>query len=176
MRMESSGEQPRSMPDRNVVLTTAKEGAPPEQSVAERNKELMQTLDDAWNAQDLETFARRHRDAVVVRWPGQPETHGVQAHRQEAIDFYRAFPDQRVENRPYKLLMADGDWTCSIAHFTGTMTGPMKGPDGKDIPPTGKSFDVDFCTVAKWDENGQIIEENLFYDLVTFMKQIGLSK
>jgi len=54
------------------------------------------------------------------------------------------------------------------------MTGPMKGPDGKEIPPTGKRFEVDFCTVARWD-NGQIVEENLFYDLVTFMKQIGLS-
>ena len=29
-------------------------------------------------------------------------------------------------------------------------------------------------TVARWDQNGQIIEENLFYDLVTFMKQIGI--
>jgi hypothetical protein len=37
-----------------------------------------------------------------------------------------------------------------------------------------KKFEVDFCTVARWDENGQIIEENLFYDLVSFMKQIGL--
>ena len=51
----------------------------------------------------------------------------------------------------------------------------MKGPDGTEISPSGKSFDVDFCTIARWD-NGQIVEENLFYDLVTFMKQIGLSK
>jgi hypothetical protein len=28
--------------------------------------------------------------------------------------------------------------------------------------------------VELWD-NGQIVEENLMYDLVTFMKQIGLS-
>jgi hypothetical protein len=72
--------------------------------------------------------------------------------------------------------IGQGEWTCSIARFTGMMTGPMKGPDGKEIPPTGKSFDVDFCTVARWGEDGQIIEENLFYDLMTFMKQIGLSK
>lgn len=51
----------------------------------------------------------------------------------------------------------------------------MKNADGSEIPPTGKSFDVDFYTVAKWD-NGQIVEENLMYDLVTFMKQIGLSE
>jgi hypothetical protein len=28
--------------------------------------------------------------------------------------------------------------------------------------------------VARWDANGQIIEENLFYDVVGMMKQIGL--
>jgi len=35
--------------------------------------------------------------------------------------------------------------------------------DGTEIPPTGKPFEVDFCTVARWD-NGQIVEENLFYE------------
>ncbi len=34
---------------------------------AEENMKLMQTLDDAWNAQDLETFAQRHKEDVVVR-------------------------------------------------------------------------------------------------------------
>ena len=136
-------------------------------------KELMTTLDDAWNSQDLETFAKRHKTNTVVRWPGQPETNGVDAHIQEAKDFFRAFPDQHLDNRPYKVLIASGEWTCSVARFTGTMTGPMKGPDGKDIPPTGKKFEVDFCTVARW-ESDQIVEENLFYDLVSFMKQLGL--
>jgi ketosteroid isomerase-like protein len=139
----------------------------------ESNMELMQTLDDAWNAQDLDTFAKRHKDDVVVRWPGKPPTHGVQVHRVVAIVFFKTFPDQHLDNRPYKVFFASGDWTCSIAHFTGTMTGAMQGPDGKEIPPTGKSFEVDFCTIARW-HGGQIVEENLFYDLVTFMKQIGL--
>lgn len=144
-----------------------------ETSIEQRNMELMQTLDDAWNAQDLDTFAKRHKDDTVVRWPGQPATHGVAAHRAEAIAFFKTFPDQHLDNRPYKVLIARGDWTCSVAHFTGSMTGPMTGADGTVIPATGKKFDVDFCTVARWD-NGQIVEENLFYDLVTFMKQIGL--
>jgi ketosteroid isomerase-like protein len=143
-------------------------------SPEERNMYLMQTLDDAWNAQDLDTFAQRHKPDVVVRWPGKPPTNGVDAHRIEAIDFFRAFPDQHVGNRPYKVLFASGDWTCSIARFTGTMTGPLKGSDGQEIPPTGKSFDVEFCTVARWDK-GRIVEENLFYDLVTFLQQLGLS-
>jgi SnoaL-like polyketide cyclase len=94
-------------------------------SPEERNMHLMQTLDDAWNAQDLDTFAQRHKPDVVVRWPGKPPTSGV-----EAIDFFTAFPDQHVENRPYRVLFASGDWTCSVGRFSGTMIGPMKGPDG----------------------------------------------
>ena len=174
-----------SIEDRNVPLT-GREGANAQRTTADdratqrtseeaANMQLMQTLDDAWNRQDLETFAKRHKENVVVSWPGKTPTHGIADHRQEAIDFFKTFPDQRLANRPYRVFFASGDWTCSIAHFTGTMKGPMRGPDGKDIPPTGKSFDVDFCTVARWD-NGQIVEENLFYDLVTFMRQIGLGK
>jgi ketosteroid isomerase-like protein len=41
------------------------------------------------------------------------------------------------------------------------------------IPPTNKKFKVDFCTVAHW-KNGKIVEENLFYDVVGMMTQLGL--
>lgn len=139
-----------------------------------RNMELMQTLDDAWNAQDLDVFRARHKPDVVVRWPGKVEpTVGIKDHTQEAIDFFRTFPDQHLENRPYRVFFASGDWTCSIARFRGTMTGPMRLADGTEIPPTGKGFDLEFYTVARWSD-GQIVEENLMYDLVTFLKQIGL--
>jgi ketosteroid isomerase-like protein len=145
-------------------------------TTAERNKELMQTLDDAWNAQDIEVFQQRHKPDVIVRWPGQPDpTRGIDDHTAESIAFWKTFPDQQLDHRPYKVFLADGDWTASIARFRGTMTGPMQGPDGTEIPPTGKSFEVDFCTIAKWDD-GQIVEENLMYDLVTFLKQIGLDE
>jgi hypothetical protein len=147
---------------------------PQSKTLEEHNMELMQTLDDAWNAQDWDTFDRRHKPDVVVRWPGKPPTHGTRDHRAEAIELFKTFPDNHVQNRPYKVLFASGAWTCSISRFTGTMTGPMQGPDGKEIPPTGEAFEVDFFTVAKWD-NDQIAEENLMYDLVGFMRQIGLS-
>jgi ketosteroid isomerase-like protein len=134
----------------------------------------MQTLDDDWNAQDVEVFAKRHKPDVDVTWPGgAPPTHGIDNHTIESKAFWKMFPDQHLDNRPYRVFFASGDRTCSIARFTGTMTGPMQGPDGSEIRPTGKSFEIDFCTVARWD-NGQIVEENLFYDLVGLMKQIGL--
>ena len=50
----------------------------------QKSMELMQTLDDAWNTQDWDTFDRRHQPDVVVRWPAQPPTHGRRDHRAEA--------------------------------------------------------------------------------------------
>ena len=51
----------------------------------QKNMELMQTLDDAWNAQDWDTFDKRHKPNVVVRWPAQPPTHGRHDHRGEGV-------------------------------------------------------------------------------------------
>lgn len=146
----------------------------------QRNMELMQTLDDAWNAGPSsplwETFKKRHVEDVKVYWPGgAPPTLGRHSHDAEAIEFFKAFPDQHLDNRPYKIFFASGDYTASVARFTGTFSGPMKGPDGKLIQPTNKKFEVEFCTIARWNDKGEIIEERLFYDLVGFMKQIGLS-
>ena len=140
----------------------------------EENMRLMQTLDDAWNSQDWETFSQRHSEDTAVYWPGQPEpTRGVHNHKSESIEFFKTFPDNHIDNRPYKVLFGQGDWTCSIARFTGTMKGPMKGLDGREIPPTNRSFEIEFCTVAHW-KDGKIVEEKLFYDLVGMLKQIGV--
>lgn len=143
-------------------------------STEQQNMQLMQTLDDSFNAQDFDTFTQRHRADVLVNLTGVAPTDTIESHRDDAISIFKTFPNQRVDNRPYKVFFASGDWTCSIARYTGTMTGPMRTPDGKEIPPTGKSFDVDLCTVARWDDNGQIIEEIIFYDLATMMRQLGL--
>jgi len=140
----------------------------------ENNLELMKTLDDSWNSQDLTVFKKRHAKDCIIRWPNQPPTHGIQAHEQEAIAFVKTFPDQHLVNNPYKVMIAQGDWTCTIAEFTGTMKGAMKMADGTSIPPTNKKFKVDFCTVAHWNEDGEIVEENLFYDLMGMLKQIGV--
>ena len=138
------------------------------------NLQLMKTLDDAWNSQDWETFKKRHAKNVAVYWPGQPEpTRGREAHHKESVEFFKTFPDNHVENNPYRISFGQGDWTCSVGVITGTMKGQMSGPGGKMIPPTNKKFEVELCTVAQW-KNGEILEERLFYDLVTVMKQLSL--
>src|SRR4051794_39543703 len=79
-------------------------------STEQRNMELMQTLDDAWNDQDVKVFRERHKPDVVVRWPGTTTpTVGIEDHTKESIEFWKTFPDQHLENRPYRIFFASGD-------------------------------------------------------------------
>jgi predicted ester cyclase len=120
-------------------------------NVEQENMQRMKTLDEAWNSQDWDTFSKLHTDDVVVRRPGQYKpTRGLDAHRNEGNEMFNTFPDDHVENNPYKMLFVQGDWICSITIFTGTHKGPMLRPGGKTIPSTNKKFQVDFCTVAHW--------------------------
>ena len=140
--------------------------------VVEENLKRMVELDDAWNAQDWEKVGRFHAVETVVFWPGgAPPTRGRHNHIQEAEEYARTFPDNRVGNRPYRVMFGGGDWTCTVAEHTGTFKGPLKTERGL-IQPTGKRFSVDFCTVAHW-KNGEIVEEKLFYDLIGLLQQIG---
>lgn len=146
-----------------------------EQPVPSDNAKLMQQIDDAWNSRDWKRFDELHDPNCIVYWPGREDkpTRGGVDHRAEAIAFCNAFPDNKVKNQPYDILFGEGDFTCFVTRFTGTFTAPFKQPDGSSIPPTGKSFDVLYCTAGKW-RNGRLIEEYLFYDSATFMRQIGL--
>jgi ketosteroid isomerase-like protein len=104
----------RSVPLGNVEdqsgRRTAADQATSQGRTEARNMELMQTLDDAWNAQDVDVFRQRHKPDVVVRWPGQPEpTRGIEDHTKESRWFWEAFPDQHLDNGPYKVFFASGD-------------------------------------------------------------------
>ena len=101
-----------------------------------RNLNLMKTLDDAWNAGPgsplWETFRKRHAENVAVYWPGgAPPTRGRHNHDLEAVEFFKTFPDNDLINNPYKIFFGQGDYTCTVADFSGTMKGPMKTADGK---------------------------------------------
>ena len=69
-------------------------------SIQEKNKELMITLDNAWNSQEWDTFNERHADDVAVFWPGQSDpTRGVHNHRQESIEFFKISNTWNLSNK-----------------------------------------------------------------------------
>ena len=65
------------------------------------NFERMYALDEAWNAQDWETFDAYHDQDVVVYWPGREQTPtlGLPDHRAESERFAWRFPTTRSSTR-----------------------------------------------------------------------------
>lgn len=82
---------------------------------------MMKTLDDLWNTKELTTFCKRHSKDCVVRWPSQTPTHGIEDHEQKALAFFKTFPNQHLVNIPCKVIIAQDDWTSTIADFNGTI-------------------------------------------------------
>ncbi len=83
--------------------------------------------------------------------------------------FITAFPDLKHEIRA----TIEQDATCVVqARATGTHTGPLPSPAG-DIPPTGKSFVLDYVDLARFEE-GRIKSETYYWDNQSFQTQLGL--
>jgi long-subunit fatty acid transport protein len=99
---------------------------------------------------------------------------GRKAHAAMIQQMISTFPDIRVHNDPYPTQFGSGDWITVITRATGTFTGKMTLPNGKMIAPTGKAFDLDFSTTARW-EGDELIEEYVSVDPALRAQQIGLA-
>ena len=107
-----------------------------------------------------------------MHWPDGHETRGIEKHIEDLKGMFVYAPDTRIEVHPVKF--GSGEWTSVIGVMEGTFTKPMLAADGKTVPPTGKPFKLEMCTVGHW-KDGVMDEEYLFWDNLTFMKQIGLA-
>jgi SnoaL-like polyketide cyclase len=136
---------------------------------------LMKKGDDAFNARDFEGMKAVHHPKMVAHVTGKAEPiKGQPAHAAMIKEMFRIFPDVHVHNDPYPIQFGSGDWITVITRTTGTFTGEMILPDGKVIAPTGKAFDLDFATTAKWDGD-LLVEEFALWDSAMQAQQIGLA-
>lgn len=143
------------------------------ESIAAENIKTFDTLDfDVFTNQQWERLHESHSQDIIVHWPDGHQTQGIKQHIEDLKTMFVYAPDTRIEVHPVKV--ASGEWTSVIGVMEGTFTEPMPMPDGTMIPPTGKPFKIVMCTVGHW-KDGVMDEEYLFWDNLTFMKQIGLA-
>lgn len=136
---------------------------------------LMKKGDDAFNAHEVAAMKATHHPEMIAHVTGSAEPiYGRTAHAQLMAQMIRVFPDVHVQNGPYPVQFGSGDWITVITRATGTFAGEMVLPDGTVIAPTGKGFDVDFGTTAKWDGD-LMVEEYVFWDSALQAQQIGLA-
>lgn len=135
---------------------------------------LMKKGDDAFNPQDAEAMDAAHHPNLIAHIMGSTEPIRGQAAHQVAMEgLFRAFPDITVDNA-YQVQFGAGEWTTVVAKVAGTFTGEMELPDGTRIPGTGRSFDVDLTTTARW-QGEHMIEEWVFWDSALMAQQVGLA-
>jgi hypothetical protein len=136
----------------------------------------LETFDDldfnVFSNQDWVRLHESHANDVLVHWPDGRTVSGLKAHIDDLSAMFVYAPDTRIKVHPVRI--GAGDWTSVIGVMEGTFSNPMPVKGGKPLAPTGKSFKIEMCTVGHW-KGGVMDEEYLFWDNLTFMKQIGLS-
>lgn len=125
---------------------------------------------DALNRHDSATFASFYRRDVSVFDPAYAEPlKGQEAVRKDMDDFIVAFPD--VEMKIERVVENEGTAAYEV-RMSGTHKGPLVGPGG-EIPATGKKINIGGGIFARFDGEGQIVEERRYYDLAGLLGQIG---
>jgi predicted ester cyclase len=129
---------------------------------------------EVYSNQKWDQFAVSHDENIKVYYPDGSTTVGLAPQHLDALKPMFVFaPDTKINAHPVRF--GSGDWTAVIGEMEGTFSKPMPIGNGKTIPPTGKKFKLSMSTIGHW-KGGKMIEEYLFWDNQSFMKQIGLAK
>ena len=124
----------------------------------------------AYNAHDMEALARDAAPDIEATAPGDIKLKGPQAVKDYNTNFVRAFPDARIEAAK---IHAQGATVIVEGVFTGTHDGVLKTPMG-DVPATGRKVRGEFIQIFDVDR-GLIQRNNLMYDQVQLMTQLGMA-
>jgi hypothetical protein len=143
-----------------------------EKTTVDKNIKTFDELDFVvFTNQEWTRLHESHSKDVKVNWPDGHYTTGIEKHIEDLKALFVYAPDTNIKVHPVKF--GSGEWTSVIGVMAGTFTKPMPVGDGNFIQPTGKKFSINMCTVGHW-KDGVMIEEWLFWDNATNMKQIGL--
>ncbi len=145
-----------------------------DESTTNKNLKTFDTLDFVvFSNQEWVRLHESHSQSVIVDWPDGHHTNGLQRHIQDLKAMFVYAPDTKIKVHPIRF-GRDG-FTCVTGIMTGSFTKPMPIGNGKFIKPTGKKFSLPMCTVGHW-KNGVMVEEWLYWDGATYMKQMGIGK
>ena len=133
------------------------------------NQELLERYVELYNAGDLDACLELYaEDAVQLMHDGLFEGRS-EIHERLARDL-TAFPDARYTVVSF---FEDGDSFADEWTFTGTNTGPLRLPDGTQIPPTDRHVEIRGMELVQV-RDGKIVVDNLYYDSMAVLAQFGL--
>jgi steroid delta-isomerase-like uncharacterized protein len=133
---------------------------------------------DCWttfNEKRWDDFKKCYTPTANSQQPGysKPSVTSPDAIIKASQDFAKTFPDARGEAQ---LILVNGNRIASMYLLTGTNTGPILGPDGKEIRPTNRRIGLFFGHSVEMDPAGKVVKEIGVIDGVTLENQLGLLK
>jgi steroid delta-isomerase-like uncharacterized protein len=134
-------------------------------------RDVMDRMTEAVFSRDVERLKELYAEDAVAETPDQGTVTGREAAVAWSMEFLEAFPDAKYESGQEH---EAGDTAIDEGFMVATNTGPLKMPDGSEIPPTGKSVRLRACDFATV-QNGQIISHRFYFDQMDFLTQLGLA-
>jgi steroid delta-isomerase-like uncharacterized protein len=130
------------------------------------NAATAQTLFDAWERRDFDTFEEQLAGDVSLNDAPRGQVVEGQANvRDWYASWATAFPDAVAGAT---VVAGSGDTVAIEGVFAGTNTGDF-GP----LPATGRAVSVPWANVLRFDSDGRIIAGSAYYDQLTIMIQLG---
>lgn len=130
------------------------------------NAATAQTLFDAWEKRDFDTFGEQLAGDVSFNDAPRGQVVTGQANvREWYASWATAFPDAVAGAT---VVAASSDTVAIEGLFAGTNTGDF-GP----LPATGRSVSLPWANVLRFDSDGRIIAGSAYYDQLTIMIQLG---
>ena len=134
-------------------------------------KHVLEQAIELWNERDREGWAALYADDVVYEAPGGARITGLADLKEKYFDaFLEAAPDRTSH---VDSLICEGGVVVEQGTYGGTHTGTFRGPDGFEIPPTGKAMNVSFAAIFHVAD-GKIASIRLYYDQIELLMQLGL--
>ncbi|MCZ7398453.1 MAG: nuclear transport factor 2 family protein [Candidatus Methanoperedens sp.] len=135
-----------------------------------QNQTAVPKFYELYNAKDIDGIMALFSPDGEISFFIFPTARGLDEIRAFLEIHFRAFPDAKMTMLK---LLSEGTAAIAIWTWTGTNSGPIDMPDGKIIPPTGRTFTVQGVTVYDF-KGDRIMKVRLYFQEISFLKQLGL--
>jgi steroid delta-isomerase-like uncharacterized protein len=133
------------------------------------NRSLLERYVELYNAGDLDACMELYAEDAVQRMHDGTFTGRASIRERLARDL-AACPDAAYTVGSF---VEQGDSFADEWTFAGTQTGPLRLPDGTQLPPTGKPLEIKGMELVQV-RDGKIVIDNLYYDAMAILAQVGL--
>jgi steroid delta-isomerase-like uncharacterized protein len=125
---------------------------------------------ECFNAGDFDRFrSLLADDSYEEELATQRRLEGADAQVEAGLGWKEAFPDG---HGTVEAAYVDGNTVTLELTWEGTQSGPMRTPDGQEMPASNRRAKVRACQVMEI-EDGRIKATRHYFDLMTILQQVG---